>query len=243
MKTLKQLSVITLASLLAVGCGGGSKSDDNTKKGGGGIQIGGGNGGGNTGGGNGGGGNTGGGLPGGGGNNGGGSAEASIQGTWGSSCIPLKDGSTAVLQYTFGKTDKGTKLYAETYGFYKSGDCSGSPGTFSLLGPVTYKGSQSTSVCVAENFSSTFVAAIVDGKVMSDQKFSETKYYNQAVSNMACVYRGNLLMGNGQGEMDTSMAFKPVKSKVLTSSKRSIKNKKIDHNMLKKVKELREILK
>lgn len=228
---IKKLIAVALFSTLMIGCGGGGgDSDKGDDTGGGGIGLGGG---------------TGGGTPDGGGT-GSSNAQAEIQGNWTSPCIVLKDGSTAVQILTFGKTDDGTNLYADTFGFFKTGDCSGNAGTLSLLGPIKYSGSQTTSICVAEKFSATYVMAVKDGKAISDQKFSETKYHNQTISDIACVYKGSLVLGDGKGGINAARAYVPTKSKILSNSqslKKNINDESIDPSTLKKMEELRKLLK
>jgi hypothetical protein len=162
-------------------------------------------------------------------NTGDGNAHARFSGNWISDCLTLRSGDGFTLTVGFYKTKNGAKGFGNTFRYYEAGDCNRSAKkSVGLGGPIEYKGQLATSTCMAEKFDATYVTAIINGQrpsLTGDEldEFLRDAKVKKSFSDLACIYRSNLLLGTVSGkEMAVGTPLKPKTQKIITDQPNNV---------------------
>ncbi len=126
------------------------------------------------------------------------SIKGNLKGDWQTEC--LSNGNDSIIVYASHDLIDGSALYGEGTELYSTSDCSGSVTTsWKLVGPVSYGGTVSTSICSAQKFDATFSLIEIDGVSYDGEKFDRVMSQLSALqrnrSSLACIYRDNYLEG------------------------------------------------
>ncbi len=131
-----------------------------------------------------------------------------IQGDWRTGCNSFTNGTSTILTQTFSKERDGSDSFYVGIKFFSTADnCTGAADVTVLGGPVSYKGSYTTSTCTAEKIDETITAIVDNGSPLTGsdaQQFLIQNGIPQKTYDLACKRGNQLLLGDDSGSNDGS---------------------------------------